>query len=117
MDTVPREVRSRIMRANKGSGTRLETLVRSAARKLGLRPMLNVRALPGTPDLVLKAQRIAIFVHGCFWHGHSCRELPTTRRAFWKSKFEVNQARDLRISRELRAMGWRVIIIRECELK
>src|ERR1700730_3414867 len=114
MDTVSREIRSRIMRANKSSGTRLETLVLSAARKLGLRPTLNSRMLPGTPDLVLGAQRIAIFVHGCFWHGHACRDLPTTRRAFWQSKFEVNRARDLRISRELRAMGWRVIIIREC---
>jgi DNA mismatch endonuclease, patch repair protein len=79
----------------------------------------NVRSLPGSPDLALPWFRIAVFVHGCFWHGHSCRRgaLPTTRPRFWAQKIEGNQRRDRRVRRRLRALGWRTFVIWECRTR
>jgi DNA mismatch endonuclease (patch repair protein) len=118
MDMLSPNERSRLMRSIGASGTAPERVALAAARQLGLRPTINARDLPGTPDLVLRSRRIAIFVHGCFWHSHRCRRgrLPATRRDFWKLKLERNRARDRRVSRKLRAMGWRVVVVWECEI-
>ena len=76
-------------------------------------------SLPGTPDFVLLRHRLAIFVHGCFWHAHSCRRgqsMPTTRRAFWRRKKDTNVARDRRATTALRRLGYRVLVVWECKL-
>jgi DNA mismatch endonuclease, patch repair protein len=112
----PSEQRSRIMRAIKSSGTGPERTLRALAR--GTRCRANVRGLPGSPDLAHRGARVAIFAHGCFWHQHSCkpRKLPKTNRPFWRDKFRRNVERDRRAVRTLRGMGWRVVVLWECEL-
>jgi DNA mismatch endonuclease (patch repair protein) len=90
------------------------------ASGLGYRFRLHRRNLPGSPDLVLPRLRTAIFVHGCFWHRHSgCRfaTMPSTRRRFWKEKFDRNVQRDRRSAAALRRLGWSVITVWECELR
>lgn len=86
----------------------------------GLRFRLHVRALPGTPDLVLPARRTVVFVHGCFWHGHACPHgsvRARTNSAYWKAKIRDNQARDKRKSAALRNAGWFVETVWECECR
>jgi DNA mismatch endonuclease (patch repair protein) len=99
--------------------TQPELLVRRALRKLGLRYRLNVADLPGTPDLVLTKPRVAIFVHGCFWHGHTCKKgaRPKTNQQFWAEKLDGNIARDRKVRRELRRAGWRVLTVWECQIR
>lgn len=100
--------------------TNPEKAVRSLFFKLGYRFRLNRRDLPGKPDLVLPRYRLAVFVHGCFWHRHEdCRfaYTPKSRQEFWTAKFRDNVARDYRVHDELTAMGWGVMVIWECELK
>ncbi len=113
-------VRSRIMAAIRGKDTKPELLVRRLAHALGYRYRIHVRKLPGTPDLVFGPRKLAVFVHGCFWHRHEgcCRAtLPGTRTAFWREKFERNVARDHRNQADLEARGWRVEVIWECETR
>lgn len=99
--------------------TKPEMLVRRFLHGLGFRYRLHVRELPGRPDLVLPKYRTAIFVEGCFWHGHSCQRgrVPGTNPAFWEAKVASNQARDARNRRALARQGWRVIRVWECQLK
>lgn len=95
-----------------------EIAVRRALTRLGLRYRVNNRDLPGSPDIANRAQRWAIFVHGCYWHRHrSCvrTTTPTRNREFWVAKFDANVARDRRSMRALRAKGYRVAVIWECE--
>ena len=92
--------------------------MRSAAHRLGLRFRLHRKGLPGSPDLVLAKHNTAIFVHGCFWHRHAgCANAttPKTRPEFWQSKFASNVARDVRNKNELKRLGWRSVVIWECE--
>jgi DNA mismatch endonuclease (patch repair protein) len=115
----PPPTRSRIMSAIRGHDTTPERLVRSALHRHGLRFRLHVRGLPGRPDIVLPRHRTVILVHGCFWHRHiGCprSSLPTHNRAWWVAKLRRNRARDRRNIRDLRAAGWRVIVVWECEL-
>lgn len=117
-DPVTNELRSRIMRSNKSRGNlttelALIALMRSA-RISGWRRHVSV---PGRPDFVFKREQVAVFVDGCYWHGCKCRRLPTNNRRYWKDKFEANQARDKRITRELKDAGWSVIRIWEHQLK
>jgi DNA mismatch endonuclease, patch repair protein len=113
--------RSQIMGLIRGRDTKPEVLVRKTLRSLGYRFTENVPSLPGTPDIVLTPQKVVIFVHGCFWHGHRrCakgRTLPKTRREFWKSKIQQNVERDRSVVRKLRRVGWRVLTVWECRLK
>lgn len=98
--------------------TQPELAVRKIAHRLGFRFRLHQRNLPGRPDLVLKRHRTVIFVHGCFWHRHrGCANttMPKTRVKFWTAKFNENVSRDARNAAALRAAGWRVITIWECE--
>jgi DNA mismatch endonuclease (patch repair protein) len=115
---VTDELRSRIMRGNKSCGNlstelALIDLMRSA-RISGWRRHVS---LAGRPDFVFKRERIAVFVDGCYWHGCRCRRLPTEKRQYWEEKFQANQARDKRVTRELRAQGWTVVRLWEHQLK
>jgi len=110
--------RSEIMRAIRGKDTSPELFVRHLVHSLGYRFRLHRRDLPGTPDLVFPSLRKVIFIHGCFWHRHLCRKgrsMPRTRRAFWVKKLDGNAARDARTRRCLRRMGWKVLIVWECQ--
>lgn len=106
------------MAAIRGKDTKPELQVRRAIHAAGLRFRLHHRDLPGSPDIVLSRIKTVVFVHGCFWHAHSCQtSKPKTRAAFWKKKFDTNQARDRRVRYFLRAAGWHVHVIWECELR
>lgn len=97
-----------------------EKQVRSLLHNAGFRFRLHVKKLPGSPDIVLPKYRTVIFVHGCYWHRHSdCKYAysPKSRTKFWEEKFEITVERDRRKSDELRALGWHVIVVWECELK
>jgi len=95
-----------------------ERTVRSALHRAGFRFRLHRRDLPGKPDIVLPSKRVAIFVHGCFWHGHGCAKgkLPKSRLEYWKPKISANAARDKRNVRELSKLGWRTLTVWQCEL-
>jgi len=117
MDIVSKEQRSRMMAAVRQRDTPAELTVRRAAHALGFRFRLNVRSLPGSPDIVFPKHRKVIFVHGCYWHRHKCKKatMPASRIDFWKAKFEANIRRDRRVIRELRKLGWKVLVVWECQ--
>jgi DNA mismatch endonuclease (patch repair protein) len=106
------------MRSVKQRDTEPELALRRGLHRLGLRYRLSGGGLPGRPDLVLPRFRVAVFVHGCFWHGHSCRagRLPTSNADYWAKKIDDNVKRDRRKTRQLRQLGWRVLVVWECEL-
>jgi DNA mismatch endonuclease, patch repair protein len=117
MDIVSPEKRSEMMSGIRAKNTKPEMLVRRALFSCGYRYRLHRKDLPGTPDLVLPGRRVAIFVHGCFWHGHagcSLAKIPGTREDFWKRKFELNRHRDDEAVGALLSAGWRVLIVWEC---
>jgi DNA mismatch endonuclease, patch repair protein len=119
MDTLTQRERSRRMALIKARDTAPERWVRSVLHAAGHRYRLHDRALPGTPDLVFAGRRKVIFVHGCFWHRHNhcaLARLPKSRKEFWVPKLEGNRLRDLAQRRRLRAMGWRSLVVWECEL-
>ena len=104
----------------KGRDTGPERAVRRLLWSAGYRYRLNRRDLPGTPDIVLPGRRAAVFVHGCFWHGHDCprgARQPKANAEYWRAKIARNVARDARNQAELTALGWRPLVVWECELK
>jgi DNA mismatch endonuclease (patch repair protein) len=107
------------MAAIRGKDTKPELIVRRALHAEGFRYRLHRRDLPGSPDIVLTRLKTVVFVHGCFWHHHSCQgeQWPKTRAAFWRAKIETNVARDRRTRYFLRTAGWHVHVIWECELR
>ena len=112
--------RSKNMAAIRSKNTQPELAVRRITHSLGYRYRLHVRELPGTPDLVFPRHRKVIFVHGCFWHRHSsCKyaSTPKTRVEFWDKKFRANLERDRFVKSALRKLGWKVLIVWQCELK
>lgn len=116
---MPSDASSR-MRAVKRSNTKPELIVRKLLHSLGLRFRLHVADLPGTPDILLPKHRTIIFVHGCFWHRHpNCRyaSSPKTRQEFWSSKFAANVQRDANKEALLKTLGWRVLVVWECETR
>ena len=118
MDRLSPVDRSRVMSTIRGKDTKPELLVRRLVHGMGYRFRLHRRTLPGSPDIVLPRHRKAIFVHGCFWHRHTChrgRSIPVTRTVFWSKKFESNKKRDARVRRQLRAQGWKVAVVWECQ--
>lgn len=116
-DVVAPATRSRMMSGIRGKDTRPEIVVRKALHAAGYRFRLHRRDLPGVPDVVLPSRKVAIFVHGCFWHMHAgCgnARIPSTRPEFWRAKLEANIDRDRRVIAALRSSGWRVLICWEC---
>lgn len=112
--------RSAVMRQVKGRDTGPEMTVRRALARLGARYRLHRKDLPGSPDIVLPGRRLALFVHGCFWHGHGCARgarVPKANRDYWLAKVGRNRARDAANRAALETAGWRVEILWECELK
>lgn len=107
------------MRAVRRRDTAPEMTVRRLLHRRGWRYRLHRKDLPGSPDIVFTRLRKAIFVHGCFWHGHECSKgrQPKTRQAFWSAKIADNRARDKRAEDALHALGWETLIIWQCELR
>ena len=120
VDTVSPEVRSRVMSRVRGRNTGAEMYVRRTIWAEGFRYRLHVKKLPGTPDLALAKYRLAVFVHGCFWHQHDdCprSKRPSSNREYWDKKLDGNAARDARHRDQLEKLGWAVATIWECNLK
>ena len=120
IDTYTPDQRHRNMAAIHSSSTKPELKLRLALWRQGFRYRVNVKRLPGSPDIVLPKYRTVIFVHGCFWHGHKdCKNAstPKTNTEFWIAKIARNQQRDQEVWRQLEAKGWSVIIVWECRLK
>lgn len=114
------EQRFKCMSHNRAKNTGPELSLRHALWRQGFRYVVNDKRLPGRPDIVLPKYRTAIFVHGCFWHGHKdCKyyTVPKTNTEFWMAKVTRNQERDQEVWRKLEAKGWNVIIVWECQLK
>ena len=119
-DVFSKEKRSDVMRQVKAKGTSPEIKVRKLLWGMGLRYRLHRKDLPGAPDIVLVSRKLAIFVHGCFWHGHDCARgarVPKQNRPYWTQKIERNRQRDVRTQAELIARGWTPLVVWECELK
>ena len=120
MDVHDKKTRSYNMSRIKGKNTKPEELVRKFLFSQGFRYRKNDAKLPGTPDIVLPKYKTIIFVNGCFWHGHiNCKYfvVPKTNTEFWLNKIETNRQRDARKIFELQSLGWRVIVLWECQLK
>ena len=118
VDRISKAQRSRVMKAVGQSDTGPEVLVRSLLHRAGFRFRKNVRAMPGSPDVVLPRYRTVVFVHGCFWHQHhGCKRAtrPASNTAYWDAKLARNVERDRTKADELMAQGWRVIVVWECE--
>ena len=119
-DVLTSEQRRKCMSRIRSKNTKPEIIIRKFLFAHGFRFRINVKRLPGTPDIVLRKYQTVIFVNGCFWHGHEgCRyfRLPKSNVDFWKNKIERNKERDLRERIKLRDMGWHVIQFWECQLK
>ena len=114
------EQRSRNMSAIKSKNTKPEIAVRKLLHSMGYRFRLHRKDLPGSPDIVLPKYKTVIFVHGCFWHRHeNCKyaSTPKTREEFWQNKFKVNLKRDREIQEKIKNIGWKSVVIWECEVK
>jgi DNA mismatch endonuclease (patch repair protein) len=112
--------RSAVMRAVKSRDTTPERAVRALLRPIASGYRLHRADLPGKPDIAYGRRKLAIFVHGCFWHGHDCARgarMPKTNTDYWRAKIARNRARDERTEAALAAMGWRMLVVYECELK
>lgn len=119
-DVYTKSKRSEIMSRVRNKGTTPEESVGTFLRDLGMKYRRNDRTLPGQPDFSIKSKKTAIFVNGCFWHGHrNCAraKLPQTNAVFWATKIAINKRRDRRAMRKLREKGWRVITIWQCRLR
>ncbi|MGI8992555.1 MAG: very short patch repair endonuclease [Bryobacteraceae bacterium] len=120
MDSLTPAARSERMSRVRSKDTKPEMIVRRLVHRMGYRYRLHARDLPGNPDLVFPGRGKIIFVHGCFWHRHSaCKNTrwPKSRLGFWKPKLEQNRRRDGINQRALRRLGWKLLIVWECQLK
>lgn len=119
MDIFDKSKRSQLMAKVKQKNTAPEIIVRKFLFSKGFRYHINVKSLSGTPDIVLSKYKTVIFVHGCFWHGHTCRagHLPSSNLDYWVTKIEKNIERDNRKINELEKLGWNVVVIWQCEIK
>lgn len=108
-----------MMAGIRGKNTKPEMLIRRGLHRLGLRFLVHDKRLPGKPDMVFPKWQAAIFVNGCFWHGHDCRlfKLPSTRTEFWRDKICANKERDRMVIKRLEDTGWRTLTIWECQIK
>jgi DNA mismatch endonuclease (patch repair protein) len=119
MDTVSIEFRSALMSRIRSKDTKPELVVRSLLHRLGFRFRLHRKDLPGRPDIVLPKHKKVILVHGCFWHGHTCRlaSKPKSNSGYWSAKIDANKARDQRNAELLRQAGWGVLELWECDIR
>jgi DNA mismatch endonuclease, patch repair protein len=119
MDRLSQASRSSLMSRVRTKGTAPELIVRSALHRLGYRYRLHRKDLPGCPDLVFPSRRKVIFVHGCFWHGHSCPrgKRPKTNTEFWNKKLIANKERDKSSLKALKILGWDTFVAWECEIR
>lgn len=119
MDVFDKMKRSEIMAKVKQKNTGPEQVVRKFLFSKGFRYRKNVKSLPGSPDIVLVKYKTVIFVHGCFWHGHTCKagHLPSSNLFYWRKKIEENMIRDEKKIELLKSLNWNVIIVWQCELK
>lgn len=119
MDHLDTEQRSRLMSRIRGSNTKPEMLVRRLVHGLGYRYRLHGPGLPGRPDMAFRSRRKAIFVHGCFWHQHNCTRgtHPKDNEEFWARKLTRNRSRDAEVIRSLKALGWKVMVVWECQTR
>jgi DNA mismatch endonuclease (patch repair protein) len=118
--TTPDEQRSRTMRAVRSKDTKPEMFVRRLLHRLGYRFRLHHKDLPGSPDIVFPGRRKVIFVHGCFWHGHSCKRgarQPKENAEYWREKIARNVARDRKVQAALTGLGWTPLTLWECKLR
>ena len=119
-DVFTPEQRSAVMRQVPGRNSSAEMAVRRLLTRMGLRYRLHRKDLPGSPDVAFIGRKVALFVHGCFWHGHDCKRgarVPKANTDYWLAKIGRNRARDIRSVAALEAMGWRPVVVWECELK
>lgn len=119
-DVLTPEERQKCMASIKGRDTKPEMIIRRIVHALGYRYRLHGKDLQGKPDLVFARRKKVIFVHGCFWHKHSCRYgrvQPKTNASFWSTKRESNRLRDMKNKRVLKQMGWDTLVIWECWMK
>lgn len=119
-DIFTKQKRSQIMATVRNKNTKPEIQVRKALFKRGFRYRINDKRLSGSPDLVLPKYKTAVFVHGCYWHGHeSCSKAikPATNKDFWNTKIKKNKLRDKNAQKALVMTGWKVIVIWECQLR
>lgn len=122
MDKISSADRSRNMRLIRSKNTRPEIDLRKLLYSLGYRYRLHVKGLPGKPDMVFTKRKIALFVNGCFWHSHdaskcSKRHTPKSNTEYWHTKLERNRQRDIRNYADLEGIGWKVVVIWECEIE
>lgn len=120
MDSSVSPQRHKNMAAIKGRDTKPEMTVRRHLWRRGFRYRVNDKRLPGHPDIVLTSYHTVIFIHGCFWHAHEgCRHfrIPKTNQEFWTAKFQRNRERDIRDHEALKAMGWSILVVWECQLR
>lgn len=119
MDRITRQQRSVVMSAVRAKNTRPELAIRGLLSGLGYRYRLHSANLPGRPDIVFSNRRSVLFVHGCFWHGHSgcsLNRIPRSRLEYWIPKLEANKARDYMVRGRLKASGWRSLVVWECQI-
>lgn len=120
-DMITTERRSEIMSHIKSKDTSIELMVRRYLFALGYRYRVNYKALPGKPDIVFTKKKIAIFIHGCYWHGHNCgsryAHVSQSNRAYWGPKIRRTQQRDQEHIAKLEADGWKVVVLWECQIK
>ena len=119
-DIVSPRKRSEMMAGIRGKDAKPEMRVRKALFADGHRYRLHRKDLPGTPDIVLPGRMVAIFVNGCFWHGHldcNLAKVPSTRRDFWQGKLEHNRQRDKAATEAITTLGWRVLVVWECFIR
>ena len=122
IDTLTPKERSERMSRIRGKDTKPEMIVRRLAHGMGYRYRLHYRNLPGIPDLVFPRLKKVLFIHGCFWHRHpdpQCKlaRLPKSRLDFWKPKLEANRQRDIANQIKTRDLGWKVLVVWECEIR
>ena len=119
-DVFTAEQRSAVMRRVKGRNTTPELALRKRLTRMGFRYRLHRKDLPGSPDLAMAGRQTAVFVHGCFWHGHDCKRgarAPKANAAYWTAKIDRNRTRDEASGAALTAAGWRVVTVWECDMK
>lgn len=120
-DRMTKEQRSKNMSHIRSKDTSIELKVRKYLFSLGYRYRVNYKELPGKPDIVFTKKKIAIFIHGCYWHGHNCNSryahISKSNTNYWNTKIQRNQERDKRNIEQLEKDGWKVIVLWECEIK